>query len=75
MNVPRAEHGIGLITINEQDKLIVFSGWTKYNVGFLESVEMFNEETQTWDMTDIQMDVARSGFGYVNVSLADIEKM
>ena len=75
MNVPRAEHGIGLITINEQDKLIVFSGWPKYNASFLESVEMFNEETQKWDMTDIQMDVARSGFGYVNVSLSDIEKL
>ena len=62
MNVARLGHGIGVITIDDEDKLAVFSGDGIPDI----QMEVFNTQMQTWEVTDKQ-DCIRSGFGYLSV--------
>ena len=59
MNIRRAAHGIGILTVNDEDKLAVF--------GSNDSVETFNTKTQKWEMSDIKLSQERYGFGFLSV--------
>ena len=66
MNIRRAGHGIGILTVNDEDKLAVFGGENIEN-GSIDSVETFNTQTQMWEMTDMKLDQKRHGFGFLSV--------
>ena len=63
LNFARFGHGIGVITIDDEDKLVVFGGVGIPNV--LE-MEVFDTQTKMWEVPDKQ-DWRRSGFGYLSV--------
>ena len=74
LNVGRSNHGIGIITINDQDRLAVFGGWSKsHNV--LDSVEIYNANTQKWELSDIKLSEKRCSFGFLSVKHQDISKL
>ena len=50
MNVARYSHGIGVVTIDDEDRLAVFGGWG--DRGIAEDLEVFNFQTQTWEVSD-----------------------
>ena len=75
MNSKRVSHGVGVVTINGEDRLAVFGGeyhgrgeWRNE----LDSVELYNNKTKKWEITHMKLREARSDFGFLKVVLADI---
>ena len=74
MNVGRSCHGIGIITVNDEDRLAVFGGINR-QCGALESVEIYNADTQKWVMSDMKLSGKRYGFGFLSVKYKDLTKL
>ena len=70
MNSKRAGHGIGVVTINGKDRLAVFGGFDGRTT--LDSVELYNSETEKWETSDLKLSEARSGFSCLTVKFGDI---
>ena len=65
MNFRRSHHGIGIVTINDEDKLVVFGGLSMDRT--LDRIEAFNAKTEKWELTDIKLNQERYDFGYLSV--------
>ena len=70
MNYKRAAHGIGVVTINDEDRLAVFGGLDERN--FFDSVELYNTHTEKWEMSDLKLSETKYGFGFLAIKLGDI---
>ena len=71
MNSKRDRHGMGVVTINGEDRLAVFGGLDERN--FFDSVELYNTHTEKWEMTeDFRLSEAKFGFGFLTIKLGDI---
>ena len=70
MNSKRSDHGMGVVTINGNNRLVAFGG----NDGRtrLTSVESYNSQTEIWETTNIKLKVSREDFGFLSVKLNDI---
>ena len=67
----RADHGIGLITIKDEEKLAVFGG--QLENGFtLDSVEVLNAQTQKWEISNMRLKEGKRRFGYLTTKLRNI---
>ena len=69
MNSRRSGHGMSVVTINEKDRLAVFGGFDGRSL--LNSVELYNTETEKWETSDLKLSEARSGFSFLTVKLGD----
>ena len=69
MNIKRRHHGSGIITVGSEDKLVVFGG---YNGLPLDSIELFNPQTNSWEMMSETLTEPKSGFGYLTIKEGDI---
>ena len=74
MKSKRADYGIGVVTINGEDKLALAGG---LNIGgnFLKSVEIYDEKTQKWKRTNIKLNTEKSGCGFMSIKLGLIYEM
>ena len=63
LNVARSYHGMGIAHINGKSKLIVFGGYNGLG-SFLNSIEEWDEESETWTKSNMTLSEAKSGFGY-----------
>ena len=70
MNSKRDRHGMGVVTINGRDRLAVFGGYDGGTV--LDSVELYNTETEKWEIADFKLSKANSIFSFLTVKLEDI---
>ena len=71
MNSKRGDHGIGILTLNGEDKVAIFGGFDENNA--LDSVEIYDQETQMWTkMTDIKLTQAKGFFGFLTIKRDDI---
>ena len=70
MNSKRFGHGIGILTIKDEDRLAVFGGCD--GVDRLNSVETYNSQTKKWERSDIKLNEAKYNFGFLSVKLTDI---
>ena len=66
LEVPRSRHAMEVISINNKMKVIAFGGEVDY--GKLKSVEIFDEETETWTLMNKELNQKRKMFGHVKVS-------
>ena len=57
MNSKRDCHGMGIITINEKDRLAAFGGYDGTNT--LRSVELYNTQTGKWETSDFKLSRAK----------------
>ena len=71
MNTKRRDHGMGIVTINGEEKLAVFGGQNVWHT-WLDTVEVYNTKAKKWENTDIKLNVPKSHFGYLNVKRKDI---
>ena len=71
LNFKRADHGMGVLTIDGEDRLAVFGG---ESVGrtILDSVEVYNAKTGKWDVVSAKLNQPNFLFGYLSVKLSDI---
>ena len=61
---------MGVVTINGENKLAVFGGNDGGN--YLDSVELYNTQTQKWEMADLKLSKPKFGFGVLPIKLGDI---
>ena len=72
MNFKRRLHGIGILTLDGEDQVMAVFGGQDENYDKLDSVEVYDQETQKWKMTDIKLSHARTSFGFLTVKRNDI---
>ena len=79
MNSIRHEHGMGVLTINGEDRLVVFGGYDeKVNDSLifagkpLDTVEVYNTKTKKWETLDIKLKEPKHSFGFMTIKLSDI---
>ena len=66
MNYVRYEHGMGIMTIGNEDKVITFGG--RNNSGYLlDSIEVYQEDTQTWELLGNKLSTPKREFGYLSI--------
>ena len=76
MSMGRSHHGIGIITINDEERLAVFGGIDiRCGTGPLDSVEIYNANTQKWEMSDMKFSGKRYAFGFLSVKYQDLTKL
>ena len=74
MNRRRSEHGMSVVTINDEDRLAVFGGFED-NFRDLRCFELYNTKTQKWELTkEISLRKGKRGFGYLSVRNEMISK-
>ena len=71
MNFKRAIHGIGVVTINGEDRLAVVGGYDGKKR--LDSIEIYNSKKEEWEISDIRLKERICNFGYLSVKLSDIK--
>ena len=67
MNFERYHHGMGVITINGEDRLAVFGGSDGR-----EPLELYNTKTTKWEKTNIKLNGGYYEFGFLEIKLSDI---
>ena len=70
MNCKRRSHRIGIITVNGEDILAVVGGSDGRTL--LDSVELYNTQTEKWETANFKLKEARSRFGLLTIKLGDI---
>jgi len=65
MNTKRYDHGMAVVTINNQDHLAVFGGF--FGKDFLDSVEILNPRTRKWELSDMKLNSPRRGFAQISL--------
>ena len=78
MNFMRAFHGIGIVTVDDEDKLAVFGGRNSLydKTVYHDSVEFYNLKTKTWELSkDIKLPEGNRNFGFTNVKYDCISKL
>ena len=69
MNSKRDIHGMGVVTIDGNDRLAVFGGNEGRNE--VDSVELFNPQTKKWENSNLKLNKANSGSSFLTVKLGD----
>ena len=69
MNTIRFAHEIGNMTINNEERLVVFGGPQSGN-----SVEVYNPHTQTWQNSNIKLKNSSYTFGFLNTKLRNVQR-
>ena len=75
INCYRSHHGMGVLTVNGEDKLALLGGYggkDNFVGGPLDSVELYNTKTKEWDKTNIKLKHSRSGFGFLAINHRDL---
>ena len=70
MESKRADHGMGVVTINGDNRLAVFGGYDGKIK--LDSIELYNTQSKKWEMADIKLKEPHDCFGFLSVKLSDI---
>ena len=69
-------HGMGVVTINGEDKVAVFGGIesprTPRRENELDSIEFYNTQTEKWEMADFKLREPKCGFGFLAIKRGDI---
>ena len=71
INSKRSSHGMGIITINGEDKLAITGGCIGENKE-IKRIELYNNITQEWEFTDSKSNETNYEFGFLIVKLSDI---
>ena len=73
MNSKKYGHGMGVVTINSEDKVAVFGGLEYPRRGNeLDDIEFYNAQIQKWELADFKLSEPKVGFGFLPIKLGDI---
>ena len=72
LNFKRRNHGMGILTINGEDRLATFGGENRKAYMCLDNVEIYNPQTEEWETTDMKLERRRSDFGFLTVKLDSV---
>ena len=74
-NYYRSRHGMGVLTVNGEDRLALFGGYggnERFAGSSLNSVELYNTKTEEWNKTNIKLKHSRSSFGFLTINHGDL---
>ena len=71
MKYKRIGHGMGIVTINGEDRLAVFGGYHEETLQ-RDSIEFYDNQNGKWERKSIKMKEARSSFGFLSLKLSDV---
>ena len=71
MHFKRSLHGMGIVTIDGEDRLAVLGGFD--GRAKLDSVEFYNVKTEKWETSSIKLKDTKYGFAYLSLKLGDID--
>ena len=66
MNAKRADHGIGVLNIDGQERVVVFGGCSHQGV-YPKIVELYNAQAPKWEPTNVELGVGRIEFGFMTI--------
>ena len=69
MNHRRSSHGIGVVRNDNEERLVVFGGENS------DAIELYNAETEKWEITDTKLREPKSDFGFLTVKLGQIQQL
>ena len=69
LNIARYWHGMGIVDINGQSKLVVFGGLTT-DYSELDSIEEWDEDTESWTMSSMKLSKPNALFAYCQSSIS-----
>ena len=75
MATKRCGHGIGDVTINGEDRLVIFGGLSASVGRFLNNVEVYNAQFKRFKITKARLKEERGDFGFLSVKLGDVSLM
>ena len=67
LNIARHHHGMGIMEINGKDKVVVFGGSNNHDKE-LDSVEEWDEKTETWTLSTMKLSEPKSSFAYCQIN-------
>ena len=67
LNIPRFSHGMAFTCFENETKLTVFGGQDEENI--MNSMETFDFETETWELSEVKLELGRHSFGYIYIGL------
>ena len=65
LNTRRYLHGIGVMTVGKEEKIVVLGGNDGFN--WLDDIEVYQDDTQTWTLKDIKLSEAKFSMGVLTV--------
>ena len=71
MKLKRYGHGIGVLTICGEDRLAVFGGKHDWD-NWLSCVELYNANTEKWEIAPIHLNAQKEVFGFLTVKLSNV---
>ena len=74
INSRRSYHGMCFVTINCQEKLVIFGGEEDYNKP-LSSIEIYNTKTEKWETSLSLLNTARADFDFLTVKFGLIQQL
>ena len=74
LNSIKSDHGLGVITINNEDRLVVFGGFGSFGSEFYYHVEVYNDSTKEWETKSMNLNFLKpyNKATYLSVRLGDI---
>ena len=75
LNCIRDSHGIGVLTINDQDRIAVFGGQDIVNNTALQSAELYDAKNDILETSDIEVKNARNKFGFLTFKQGEISRI
>ena len=72
MNSKAFGQGIGIVTINGEERLAGFGGYDSVQRTDVVSVELYNTQTEKWEMTAMKLNEPKADFGFLTLKLKDI---
>ena len=66
MNFKRGWHGIGVLIIDAEERVVVFGGQDRH-FNFHKSVEVYNAQTKKWELKNIQLNEEKYCFGFMTI--------
>ena len=70
MNFGRQGYGMGVLTIDGEERLAVFGGDDGDRKH--DSVELYNTQTEKWETSNMKLKIPRNDFGFLRVKLSDL---
>lgn len=69
LNIGRGFHGIGILNVDNEDRVAVFGGMTDgtFTEKIHDSVEVYNQQSQKWEITSIKLAQPNWGFGFLTI--------
>ena len=73
MNSGRFNHGIGFVTINDQERLVVFGG-EEYSDKPNYNIDIYNTRTGKWETSFSKLNKPRTEFDFLTVKFGQIQQ-